>query len=235
MPPDFALTDISLSGDRSRAQELYGYLRSAILSGRLRPGERLVENKLAELANVSRTPVREALHRLHIDGLVCESAQGGFEVSGVSLQELIDACAVRETLEGMATGLAATNRSDIDLAILRNTIRDEEQAMREGAEGAVHVSLNHVFHQTIWRASRNSYLIAQLDALRELIERLQDTTLARRERQQHALDEHAAIVDALEARDVVAAEMVARQHFRNAMAERISMIAQQPAGQRPAQ
>jgi len=225
MARDTTLTGIRLSGDRSRAQEFYEYLRSAIVAGRLEPGERLVESKLAELAQISRTPVREALHRLHIDGLVRESASGGYEVSGVSLQELIDACAVRETLEGMATGLAATNRSDIDITILRNTIRDEEEAMSKRADDSVHVSLNHVFHQTIWRASRNGYLVEQLEALRDLIERLQNTTLGRPERQHKALAEHAAIVDAMEARDVVAAEQVAREHFRNAMAERISMIA----------
>jgi DNA-binding GntR family transcriptional regulator len=214
------LNRIALPGERNRADELYSHLRAAILSGELRPRERLVENAVARLALVSRTPVREALHRLEVDGLVRESDGGGMEVCGFSLEELGDLCAVRETLEGMATNLAATSRSEMDIAMLRRVL-DAELATDHDAPSRV--ALNHAFHETLWRASRNRYLTTQLQGLREVIEVLQPTTLSYPLRRREALTEHGAIVDAVERQDSAEAERLARVHFRNAMAARMLM------------
>ena len=218
------LRSIQLPRARSRADGLYDYLRSAILAGELDQHERLVENTIAELAAVSRTPVREALHRLEVDGLVQPSSSGGVEVISLSLDDLADLCAVREVLEGMATGLAATARSEIDLATLEGILESEVQAYSANphdAEGQVR--LNHSFHETLWRISRNRYLASQLETLRAMIERMQETTLRSVERQAQALDEHRQIVSAVSVRDSRKAEKLARLHFRNAMAARMVM------------
>jgi DNA-binding GntR family transcriptional regulator len=220
------LAPVHLPGQRSRAHELYDWLRAAILSGELRPHERLVETSIAELASVSRTPVREALHKLEVDGLVGEGESGGLEVLGFSLDELADLCAVRETLEGMATELAAVSRSELEIATLRSIVDAEEEALDRGDDDETityRVELNHSFHETLWRASRNRYLADELKHLRSLIERLQDTTLRRGERRRRAIAEHRAIVDALEARDAATAGSLARTHFRNALATRLGM------------
>jgi DNA-binding GntR family transcriptional regulator len=186
-----------------------------------------VETTIAELASVSRTPVREALHRLEVDGLVGEGESGGLEVLGFSLDELADLCAVRETLEGMATELAAASRSELELATMRSIVEAELEVIDaddDDADVIAHrVELNHSFHETLWRASRNRYLADELKHLRSLIERLQDTTLSRRPRLKQAIAEHGAIVDALEARDSTSAGGLAREHFRNAMAARLGM------------
>lgn len=217
------LDPVHLPGKRSRASELYDWLRTAIVSGELKPHDRLVETTIADLASVSRTPVREALQRLEVDGLVREGDGGGLEVCGFSLDELADLCAVRETLEGMATGLAAVSRSNLELATLRGIILQEEALVDD--ENAVHarVELNHSFHETLWRASRNRYLADELARLRSLIERLQDTTLRQSDRIEEAIREHVAIVEALDRRDASEAEDLARQHFRNAMSRRLGM------------
>lgn len=227
------LQPVTLPGERSRAQELYSWLRAAILSGQLRPHERLVETTVAKLANVSRTPVREALHRLEVDGLVREGEGGGLEVWSFSLDELADLCAVRETLEGMATGLAAVSRSDMELSTLRSIVAAEQETLPRDDELAIHrrVDLNHSFHETIWRAGRNRYLAEELAHLRSLIERLQDTTLRHIDRVESAIGEHLAIIKALDERDVDTATSLAREHFRNAMATRLGMSADPSAGQ----
>lgn len=213
---------VTLPGQQSRADELYDWIRSAIVAGQLRPHERLVETTLAELASVSRTPVREALRRLTSDGLVTERDSGGLEVSGFSLDELADLCAVRETLEGMATGLAAVSRSEMELATLRTITQREESLGTTAEELEQRVALNHSFHEILWRASRNRYLADELKHLRGLIERLQDTTLRYPDRVEEAHREHLEIISALEARDVAQAEQLGRQHFRNAMARRLA-------------
>ena len=83
------------------------------------------------------------------------------------------------------------------------------------------IELNHLFHETLWRASRNRYLAGELTNLRGLIERLQDSTLRREDRNAEAVAEHAQIFMAVEARDAEEAGQVARAHFRHAMALRL--------------
>lgn len=220
------IAPVKLPGTRSRADELYDWLRDAIISGELLPSERLVETTIAELASVSRTPVREAFHRLEVDGLVSDRG-GGLEVIGLSLAELADLCAVRETLEGMATELAATTLSALELETLRQIIVEEEALIGRDDDREVferRVELNHMFHETLWRASRNSYLAAQLESLRGLIERLQDSTLHQADRIVEAVQEHSAIVHAIEQKDAEQAGQLARTHFRHAMATRLLAV-----------
>jgi DNA-binding GntR family transcriptional regulator len=217
------LDPVKLPGTRSRADELYEWLRAAIISGDLKPSERLVETVIADLASVSRTPVREALHRLEVDGLVNDGG-GGLEVNGFSLDELADLCAVREALEGMATELAATTRSALELETLRRITEEEEEMLHGDVTTAVierRIELNHVFHETLWRASRNRYLAGELANLRSLIERLQDSTLRREDRNAEAVAEHVQIFRAVEAREAEEAGNIARAHFQRAMALRL--------------
>jgi DNA-binding GntR family transcriptional regulator len=206
---------------RSRAEELYDWLREAILAGELRPRDRLVETVIADLASVSRTPVREALHRLEVDGLVNEGS-GGLEVNGFTANQLADLCAVRETLEGMATSLAARSCSLLELETLRRIVREEEALLERDGDLIDRVDLNHRFHETIWRASRNRYLADEIQNLRSLIERLQNSTLRERQRSLEAIGEHRAIISAIEAGDDREAGSLARIHFRKAMAIRLA-------------
>jgi DNA-binding GntR family transcriptional regulator len=205
------------------ASELYDWLRGAIESGELHPHERLVELEIARLAGVSRTPVREALHRLEVDRLVRDGGAGGREVVGFSLTELGDLCAVRETLEGMAAALAASGRSELECATLEGIYQAECAAAEAGDDYQVQVDLNHAFHETLWRASRNRYLADELKDLRSLIERMQESTLRYPERLRVALDEHRAILDAVRKGEPQEAEQLVRQHFHNAMAARLIM------------
>jgi len=216
------LTKIVLPGKRSKAEELYEFLRNAILDGIFEPNERIREENIAALASVSRTPVREAIHRLEVDNLVQDSGQG-LVVGSVSPDELAELCAVREVLEGMASRLAATARSEIDLLSLQNILHDYQEAT-EKQDVQQLVALNHAFHETIWQAARNRYLFHELITLRGSIERLQKTTLNEPQRQREALAQHRAVLEAIINHDGDAAERLTRQHFREAMAIRLKMV-----------
>jgi len=217
-----ASTQLVLRRSGSRAQALYERLREDILSGKLKPGDRLIEQELARAASVSRTPVREALQRLESDGLVVEGS-GGLEVRAVSREELTERCAVREILEGMATELAAGAANAIEVAAIQGILEQEVEAVETGAPPRVHVELNRAFHDAIWDAAHNRYLRNLLFELRERLAQLQDTTLRDEKRRKVAIDEHRAIVDALVNHDGAAAREAARAHFRNAMALRLRM------------
>jgi DNA-binding GntR family transcriptional regulator len=225
------LGSINLARVRSAADELYDYLRAAILAGNLEQHERLVESALAERAAVSRTPVREALHRLEVDGLVQPSPGGGVEVFSLTSEELADLCAVREVLEGMASGLAASSRTEIDLAALQSVVESEAQADEAGSSDVeTRVLLNHSFHDTLWRISRNRYLAAKLQEIRARIEGRSDSTLHSLERQAQALGEHRQLLDAIASKDSETAERLARVHVRNAMAARMIRHSRSAAG-----
>jgi DNA-binding GntR family transcriptional regulator len=215
---DSGAVAIRLRGDRPIADELYDHLRDAIIRGELAPSERVTEEVVASRANVSRTPVREALHRLEIDGLIRTSPRGTTVVE-FTAEELAQACVVRDHLEGLAARLAASQRTDLDLVMLDELTTEFEAAI--GGDVARIIDLNHDFHDVVWDAARNSFLKRQLELVRSLIERRDSTTLGTEDRQRAALAEHRAIVAALRVSDVDAAEVAALEHFHRASARRV--------------
>lgn len=209
---------IKLQGERPIADELHDKLRDAIIRGELAPNARVTEEVVALRANVSRTPVREALHRLEVDGLIRTSARGATVVE-FTAEELAETCAVRDHLEGLAARLGAAQHTDLDLVMLDELTAEFEAAF--GGDVARIIDLNHEFHEIVWGAARNAFLRTQLARVRALIERRDSTTLGTDERQREALAEHRAIVEAFRAGDPDAAEAAAREHFHRASARRV--------------
>jgi DNA-binding GntR family transcriptional regulator len=213
------IPDLQLSHEGRLGDELYEALRAAILDGTLRADERLGEESIAAAAAVSRTPVREALHKLAVDGLV-QVSKRGVVVGSFSLSELGDLCSVRVTLEAMAAGLAAVSMTDLELATLQGIHLEYRDATARTNVVRL-VGVNHAFHELIWQGSRNRYLATELRVLTSQIDRLQETTLAVRARRAQAAKEHDMILQAVLDRDAAKAESVSRQHFRQAMALRL--------------
>ncbi|MFS8544517.1 MAG: GntR family transcriptional regulator [Limnochordales bacterium] len=206
----------------SRAEFVYTTVRDAILSNKFRPGERLSEERIAQQLQVSRTPVREALKRLHAEGLVEITPHRGAVARDPCGEELAEVCTVRDVLEGLAARLAARSISRIELYTLERLLNDMEQAMAEGRVEDL-IEFNDQFHDTIWVATRNRYLAQQLRQLRQFISRLQVSTLTLPERQAEAHQEHVALYDALAAGDAEEAERRAREHFRKVEAVRMML------------
>jgi DNA-binding GntR family transcriptional regulator len=215
------ITELNLPGRRPRSQELYEQLRSAVLDGTLAPGERLVEVQLARAASVSRTPVREAIRMLEADGLVQQTTIG-VEVIAVSAAQLREYCELREVLEGMAGRLAAAGRSEMDLLELYR-ISDAYDRAVEANELDDMVQVNRLLHETVWGVAGNSALFKTLHDLRSRIDAIQSTSLRDPERQRVAMAEHRLFLDALREQDEVRAEDLARTHFRQSMAIRLTM------------
>jgi DNA-binding GntR family transcriptional regulator len=137
-----------------RRQEVEERLRSAIVRGELRPGERLPEDELATWLGVSRTPVREALSRLAAAGLVQIDANRGARVSPLEASEMLDLVQVSRGLVLLAQRLAAERATDEELGVIRGHHERRVAALRAGdVEGVERGAL--AFHTTILRASRN--------------------------------------------------------------------------------
>lgn len=201
----------------------YSRLLEAIDAGDFPPGARLIETELAERFGVSRTPVRQALSRLEAQGIAARDARGGLAVAELDYDQLGELYEVREMAEALAARLAARHASPTEIAILEELVVADR--LRCGDPTALARS-NRVFHHQLHRASHNRYLVQTLEAMRRSLALLSGTTLAAPGRGAQSVDEHAAIVAAVAARDEDAAEAAARRHIVNALRTRLRLEAE---------
>ncbi|MFI5340158.1 MAG: GntR family transcriptional regulator [Candidatus Methylomirabilales bacterium] len=183
--------------DSSRA---YRHLESAILTGKLRPRERLVEKNLAERLGMSRTPIREALRRLEERGMVRILPRRGAIVSDISPSDVENIYAVRSYLEEFAARLAAQRISREGLT----RVAGMEAAHAKLARGRDVRSLmltNHRFHDAIYGATENPCLVELIQQLRRQVHVVRFNAWALPERIARSLAEHHWMVEALEARN----------------------------------
>lgn len=217
------ISELQLDEGAPIVQTLYRRVRDAINDGTLHPGERLTETRLAEAAGISRTPVREVLHRLESEGLIETEAGGRVKrvVHRPTRDEVADLLAVRETLEAMAGRLAATMRSELDVELLETFVGAYAKATQGGDIEAV-VRANFAFHDEVWRVARNQYLTEQLSVIRRKIQRLQGDNPALKDRLEETLEDHRQIVAAIKAGDADEAGERLRLHIRRASAIRLA-------------
>jgi DNA-binding GntR family transcriptional regulator len=195
-----------------RADVLYNRVRRAIVQGELRPNQRLVEAELAEMLGVSRTPIREVLQRLALDGLVSRHRRGWI-VREHSAQEIKDIYACRAALEGYAARLAAEHATDEHLAELDEILA----CLYEGRSRDEMVALNERFHEAIIDAAANELLAELTRRSRLYFFNRRVATLYTDEEAAYSRDQHARLIAALHARDADAAEAIAREHIATAL------------------
>ena len=208
----------------------YECLRHAILTGEIEEGGALVEAQLAAQFEVSRTPIREALTRLEQDGLVERRARG-LVVRTRSPEEILDIYETRLVLEAKAAAVAADRRTELDLVRLRHLV--ERGRPLDAGDPAALAANNRQFHEAVWRAGRNESLIDLLRRLNLHLTRYPSTTLSAPGRWSHAVEQHAELADAIEARDAEAAARIAEVHFAAARDIRLRLWQEQldrPAG-----
>ncbi|CAM3318897.1 DNA-binding transcriptional regulator, GntR family [Paracoccus aminovorans] len=200
----------------------FEHLLNLIEKGELRPGRRLLETELAERLGISRTPVREALHRLRAMGLAEPGPQRGLIIAHMSYDQLRQLFAVREGLEGMATRLAASHASLAEIALLREMVAED----RRTTDRERLVQRNKLLHRQIVQASHNAYMVEALNNLSVHIGLLPSSTYATPGRIEAAQAEHEEIVAAIAERDGERAERAARKHIAGGFAIRLRMLAE---------
>lgn len=200
----------------------FEHLLQMIESGELRSGRRLRETELAQQLGISRTPVRQALHRLQDMGLAEPGPQRGLIVAHMSYDQLRQLFALREGLEGMATRLAACHASAAEIALLQEMVSEDART----SDPAVLIQSNKRFHRQIVLASHNAYMIEALNNLSVHLGLLPGSTYAGVGRIQTAQAEHEAIVDAIASRQGARAEAAARKHISSGLTIRLRMLTQ---------
>ncbi|MCI4663764.1 MAG: GntR family transcriptional regulator [Neomegalonema sp.] len=196
-------------------------LLDAIDHGEFPPGSRLIETELAERFQVSRTPIREALNRLESIGVATRDGRRGVTVAMLDHDQLGELYDLREVLEGFAARLAARRASPPEIAVLRELVTTDAELAANDAPTQELALANKRFHRLLHQASHNRYLLDMLDRMRRSLALLSGTSLAAPGRSVDSVDEHDAIVSAIEARDEASAEAAARRHIVNAYKTRL--------------
>lgn len=202
---------------KSTQKDAYELILDAIDVGIYRPGDRLVESELAERFGVSRTPIREALQRLETQSLLTRDGRS-LIVASLDHNQLAELYVVRAELEGLAARLAAQHATAEEIRVLKDMVSADRKLV--GDPGALSRA-NRRFHKQIHLASHNRFLVQQLDLVHRSMALLATTSLAVEGRGKAALAEHGAIIDAIAARNGVAAEAALKAHISHAFETRL--------------
>lgn len=209
--PDLPLSDI-----------VYGNLRDQLREGGLLPGQRVSEAEICERFQVSRTPAREAIHRLINEGFLTAAASGGRTVvAEIDIDRAEEIYDMREAVECLAARLAARKATTLHLLDLRAILEDQRQGMASETE---FLAINDRFHGCIYRMSGNRYVERTAEVLLVSAGMIRGTTHGKYDYDSWSLDDHQAIYQAIEDGDSAAAEEAMRRHTRRGRFQRISLL-----------
>ena len=145
---------------------VFNTIRRAILRGELKPGERLMEIQLANKLGVSRTPIREAIRKLELEGLVLMIPRKGAEVAEITRKNMMDVLEVRKALEELAADLACERIEKVQIEQMREAAKEFERTLKSGDVTKI-AEADEKFHDILYFATNNRRLILLLNNLRE--------------------------------------------------------------------
>ena len=195
--------------------EVFNTLRERILKGVYKPGERLMEIHLADQLGVSRTPIREAIRMLELEGLVKMVPRKGAQVAKISKEDLQDVLEVRKALDTLSVKLACERITEDEIKLLNNAEREFEKALaskdvREIAEADV------AFHDVIHSATKNGRLKSMISNLAERIYRYRFEYIKQQsDGGKMLMLEHREIMRCIESRDAESAVKATEIHIDN--------------------
>lgn len=201
------------------------FIRAQIVAREYKPGERLVQDELAEQLGVSRTPIREALHKLASEGYVVLSPHRGASVTEFSIDELEEIYAVRIGLESYAAFLAAQRITDEELDRIAAHLGKMNRVKNRGDINLL-IRLNREFHVAIYEAAGQQRLSDLIDNYLDLAERYRRMFHSLKDRAEHTVEEHQELFDALQDRDAEQVASLTRVHLAQTAAALVEALVQ---------
>ncbi len=209
------LTKLNLDNYKPLRDVVFESLRKAIVEGNLKPGQRLMEVQLAEQLGVSRTPVREAIRKLELEGFVIMLPRKGAYVADMSVKDIIDVLEVRGALEGLAANLAAERMDENEIEELKKASEALNKAME--TEDLDEILKRDVeFHQHIFEASGNKKLTQMINSLWEQVYRFRAGYMSDQNAMQGIIEEHEHLIDAIVSGEGEKASKCAKEHIERA-------------------
>jgi DNA-binding GntR family transcriptional regulator len=190
-------------------------IENDILNGRYKAGESLIESRIADEMNVSRTPVREAIRQLELEGLLVYIPNKGAIVKGLSSEDIRDIFQIRIKIESIAAKRAASNITPSQLKELKEAVEFEKFYTNKGDTEQI-LKFDTKFHEIIFRASGSRLLDRTLTSFHHYIQRARSLSLKDMTRAKKTLSEHRAIMKAIEKGDKEKAEALMEEHVLNA-------------------
>ncbi|WP_312099969.1 GntR family transcriptional regulator [Lachnoclostridium sp.] len=191
---------------------VFNRIREDILSGKYTQHEELKENTIGNELGVSRTPVREALRQLELEGLVNIIPNKGAYVTGITEKDIQDIYVIRSYLEGLCARWACENITEDQLLELEEVVYLSEFHIKKQHHEQV-LELDNKFHELIYEASNSKILKHVLSDFHHYVQRIRKITLSKHERAEKSNEEHTAILEAIRQRDGVKAETLAHEHI----------------------
>jgi DNA-binding GntR family transcriptional regulator len=217
---------------RSIADQIYENLKSSIINGEIKPGERLFEAELARTFHASRTPVREAFRRLEQDHLVERLAQGGVRIPTINLETIEDLYNLRAVLEAYALELACDRVTPEQITTMKQ-IRAQAFELFKSSESARDYilkrlfELNSAFHDTIYQATGSKFLIKVISNLRAIVMGMRTRSIQADRAWLQVWDEHSRLIEHLERGEKESAVELIKVHVANAASQAYSVIQMQ--------
>ncbi|RLA86264.1 MAG: hypothetical protein DRG31_00680 [Deltaproteobacteria bacterium] len=198
--------------NKTLRKRVYEYLRDRILKGELPPRERLVESRIAKALGVSRTPVREALHNLEMEGLLEALPRMGYIVKPISEEEVEEICEIRKLIETLAVRWAMQRNRERLIRDLRKNLEATERKIAKG-NPKVFVGMDAQFHEIIARHSGSKRLLEMAQMLRRHMLRYRIESIYTMDNVIKAMGGHKAVLRAIEGGDPEEVEKALRRHI----------------------
>ena len=207
-------------------ERAYEYLKTSILSGRINPGERLTEEHLARELGMSRTPIREALHKLESEGLIKPLPTRGFVASQDSREEVEELFEIRAVLEGYALRVISGRITDSVLARLQEAVEKAEEALKSECLDEI-FDWNTRFHDALHELITDKHrLYQQMVTMRQYVLRYRKNTLQYPDGGERTVNGHRKILLALRLRDPDLCERVMREHIQQSQSDALQFLFQ---------
>lgn len=205
-------TDIRITKRKSLREEIYDSLKKSILHGKLKGGQRLIEEQLANQVGISRTPVREAFHKLEQDDLVKRRLKGGFIVRDFTEEDVKEIFGIRIALESYAAYLAALHITPDEISTLEKKVKEAEKALKGGDEDKA-VEVHTEFHDLLYHACKSKKLIEMINNFRDYFYRYRYALLHTEGGMETSIQDHLQMLEAMKKKNPRLVERLVRKHL----------------------
>ena len=193
-------------------QHVFDNLKQAIIRGKIAPGEWLVESHIAGMLGISRTPVREAIHKLERERLIERQPRGGFTVLGLNRDDIEETFGIRSVLEGYAASLATIKHQPSELRVLERKIEEFHRSLNK-RQMDVLPQINTEFHELLYDLSKSPRLVHMINGLRDQIYRFRQIILKDESLANVSNEDHIQMLKFMRKRDAEKVERLVREHI----------------------
>jgi DNA-binding GntR family transcriptional regulator len=207
-----AMGGIRVSKRKSLREEVYESLKKSILHGKLKGGQRLIEETLADQIGISRTPVREAFHKLERDDLVTRLPKGGFAVREFTKEDVEEIFGIRSALESYASYLASLHITLEKISQLEKKVKELEDAL-EKRDDEKFIQLNTEFHDLIYKSCKSKKLIEMINNFRDYFYRYRSALIHTEKGMNYSIEDHRRMLEAMKKKNPRLVERLVRNHL----------------------